>query len=77
MAPFALRPTFETLEPRDAPVILITVVTPLTLLGLGGITFESAGNPRHAVDVDVRTRGAIVSIGSGDPGDDGGGPGRR
>lgn len=58
----SFRPTVETLEGRDAPVILITVVTPLPLLGIDGISFTPSADPQHAHEVRVDSRGASVSI---------------
>ena len=56
------QPTIEALEARDAPVILITVVLPLTILELGGINFTLSTDPHHSFEKEVVTRGASVSI---------------
>jgi hypothetical protein len=63
--------TAETLEARDAPVILLAVIPLLPVDSVGPIDFVNYAQPQHSGEVLINSRGALVSLvlSPADPGD--------
>ena len=61
----AFRPTIETLEHRDAPVILIVVITPLELFTLSGISFPVYPGPASVTRITESDIGSLPESDTG------------
>ena len=61
----SFRSTIETLENRDAPVILLVAITPLTLFTVSGISFPSYPGPASVTRITESDIGSLPESDTG------------